>query len=104
VVPHYEIGSDESGYTITAQMPGVATENLSLGLEDRKLTLTGSSVPLEFEGYRRAYGEFTTVDYEAGFRLADDIDTDGISAQLENGILTVTLPRMTAVRKTISVS
>jgi HSP20 family molecular chaperone IbpA len=93
VVPEYQILRKEGGYEIRAELPGVAERALEITVKDRLLTLKGQTAPLEFEGLRASYSEFTAVDYAAGFRLSDDIDDESIGAILKNGMLTVSLPK-----------
>jgi len=94
VVPEYTANNLEGGYEIRIEMPGVREEDLDITVKDRLLTVRGQTLPLSPEGLRPVYAELSEVDYAAGFRLSDDIDDEAIGASLNNGLLTVTLPKM----------
>jgi len=76
-----------------ADLPGVTSENLSIDLNDRVLTLTGNIEPFE-----NADEEDLVIEYEVGqyyrqFTLSEIIDEDKIEANLGDGVLRLTLPK-----------
>ena len=82
------------GITLTAELPGLAVEDIDLRVENDTLTLKGER-KLEREdkreGYRRverSYGSFSRT-----FSLPDTVDTERIKAESKNGVLKVFLPR-----------
>jgi len=93
VVPEYRIHSDDSGYRVLAEMPGVDQSDLEIQLESRLLTITGKTTTPFFEGFENVYNEFSSYDYAASFKLAEDINSDAIEAKLINGMLEVRLPK-----------
>ena len=92
--PRVDIREDKDALIITAEIPGVEKEKLSVEVRDGVLTLSGTkereSVSGENGVYRaeRLYGEF-----KRGFVLPDEIDAAKIDAQYRNGVLQVTLPK-----------
>ena len=93
IVPDYLLHRTDEAFFIRTELPGVTTSGLDIQLKDRLLTVKGETQPVSFEGFNKVYGEYSTVNYAAGFRISDDIDEQGISAKLTNGILTINLPK-----------
>ncbi len=72
-------------------MPGVNKEGLKLTVEDNVLTLVGRRKPLS--EIALLYQESAPADFRRQFTLDSTIETGKITATLEQGILTVTLPK-----------
>jgi HSP20 family protein len=69
-----------------------------VSLEDGVLRVEGR---LDFSGYASmepVYTEYNVGHYARSFSLSDKIDQDNIDARLEDGVLTLTLPRSPAAR------
>ena len=92
--PSVDIFEDDQALTIVADMPGVPSEQVTIDLRDDVLSLTGVpsvSVP-EQEEY--ILHEYTTGKYFRQFTLSEVIDQENIKANLSNGVLRVTLPKV----------
>ncbi|GAA5495018.1 hypothetical protein Rhal01_01188 [Rubritalea halochordaticola] len=83
----YQIFSTPEGWSIRTDLPGFEKSELSLHFEDNALHLRAEKAP-EAESKRPAV--------EHRFALGEEVDTQGISAKLENGVLEITLPRKEA--------
>jgi HSP20 family protein len=97
-------GNDE--YVIRMDMPGVEAEKLDVSLENQVLTVKAER-NLEFpEGYKAHRREMPPrVDLRRSFDLGRTVDTAKIGARLDNGVLTVTLPKSeTSLPRKIEVS
>lgn len=103
-VPRYEIYSREGGYEILAHMPGVQADGLSVELENRTLTIKGSAAPLDLEGFKPLYTEFAFADYEAAFRIPSDVDDEKVTANLDRGVLSLSMPLRGRESKAIKVN
>lgn len=90
IVPPVDIYEEEHAYTLKADLPGIAKESLDISLDNRELTITGKCAQNTAES---SYAEFSVNDYKRSFTIDDDIDAKGITASLENGVLTLTLPK-----------
>jgi len=77
-------------------MPGVAKDGLDISLEENMLTITGRRPP----GLSASllYRESEPADYRRVFELDPSIETGKISAQMEQGILSLTLPKAEKVK------
>ncbi len=88
-----DIKETDEAYIVEAEMPGVKKENVELICEKGVLTITAKTneeKTEEKQGYirkERVSGELTRR-----FEI-EDIDEEKISAKMEDGILTVTLPK-----------
>ena len=77
-------------YLLSMDVPGVTKEDINIEVADSRLKISGERRDLfEEEGCtQEGYGRF-----ERAFGLHSDIDTTGIAAHCENGVLTVALPK-----------
>jgi len=96
VQPRVNISETKDGYVLEAEMPGVAKEGLEISLEDNQLTITGRRQP--DPSANLLYRESDPADYRRSFELDPAIETGKISAQIEQGILTLTLPKAEKVK------
>jgi HSP20 family molecular chaperone IbpA len=75
-------------------MPGVKAKNLNIDLRDNILTLDGDTESLEGINESDILREYNTGDYFRQFTLSKDIDQSSIEADLNNGVLRLTLPKV----------
>ncbi len=96
-VPAADVADDGEGFRIVVDMPGVTREGLEIELEKDVLRVRGKRPATESESLlvngRRAH-----LDFKRSFALGKDVDRDGIKARLENGVLTIDLPRRAEVK------
>ena len=97
IKPRVNILENREGYVISAEMPGVAKDGIEVTVEDGHLTIFGRRSEPTREG-SPLHLESRQVDYHRVFDFADDIDTNAISAKLNQGILTVTLAKREQVK------
>lgn len=91
LVPAVDIFEADDCLTLVADMPGVEKEGLEINLEKGLLTISGT-MALESRG-RALLREFSTANYHRQFKLSEHIDADKSSADLRNGVLTLTIPK-----------
>jgi len=97
-VPRVDIYETADAIVLTADMPGVDEKSIDITLEKNVLTITGTVVPLQFEGHTMAYSEYDVGDFERAFTLSDEVDRDKIEAAVKNGVLRVTLHKAEKVK------
>jgi len=97
-IPAVDIFENEKQVTIVAEMPGVPLEAIDVNLEDDLLTITGTKQPEEMAGARLLLQEYETGHYLRRFTLAETIDREGVSAALNDGMLTIVLPKALPVK------
>lgn len=91
LVPSVDIFESDETLTLVADMPGVGKEGLDINLEKGVLTLNGT-VEMEEHG-KPLLREFSSANYYRQFRLSEYIDAEQTTAELENGVLTLTIPK-----------
>jgi HSP20 family protein len=74
-------------------MPGVEKKNVSIALENDVLRIDGQIDFSNYQGMEPVYTEYNVGHYTRGFTFSNKIDRDKISAQLDSGVLTLTLPK-----------
>ena len=91
--PNVDILESDTEIVLLADMPGVATDDVSIDLRDGVLTLSGDVKPWEDKEESNVLIEFRIGKYYRQFTLSKSIDQDGIEAKLENGVLRLSLPK-----------
>jgi HSP20 family molecular chaperone IbpA len=94
-VPRADIYETDEAIYVVADMPGVDESSLDITLEKGVLTLNGTVEPEAPEGYSLAYAEYRVGDYTRSFSLSNEIDQGAIEATLKDGVLRLTLPKVT---------
>jgi len=92
-VPATDIFETDDALTLIMEMPGVEKKDVSIVLEDDRLRVEGQIDFSKYQGMEPVYTEYNVGHYARGFTLSGKIDRDGISAQLDGGVLTLTLPK-----------
>jgi HSP20 family protein len=95
-LPAVNIYETDDGYTLEADIPGVNREGLEIHLDQNELTLVGRRQV--FNGGTVHYRESAEGDFRRAFELDPEIDTDKIAARVDQGVLTLHLPRREAVK------
>jgi len=97
VAANVNIFETQEGYVLQAEMPGVGKDGLEITLEGTEITITGRRSPEPVVG-EPLFRERNTADYRRVFELDPAIDTAKVSAKIEQGVLTVTLPKSERVK------
>jgi len=92
--PTLDLGATDKAYTLNVEIPGVDEKDVVLEIVNDTLTIRGEKKQekeekdKDFYRVERAYGSFQRV-----LSLPEDVDQDGITAQVKNGVLTIQMPR-----------
>jgi len=97
VAPHVNIFETKDGYVLEAEMPGVNKDGLEIMLEGNELTLVGHRGNDAAQG-EALFRERQLADFRRVFELDPAIDTAKVSARIEQGVLTLTLPKSERVK------
>ncbi|HTG98929.1 MAG TPA: Hsp20/alpha crystallin family protein [Vicinamibacterales bacterium] len=94
--PPIDVYETQDRYVVAAEVPGLAREHIDLALEESRLTIRGQRIDrnpnaedaVHFHQVERGHGAFART-----FDFASKIDIESVSADLTNGVLTITLPK-----------
>jgi len=84
--------------TLFAEMPGVKPDGVDLRYENGELVLHGRLAPREARDRRPLLREYEEGDFHRTFSIHESIDAGRIEAECKDGVLTVHLPKVEAVR------
>src|SRR5581483_7099616 len=87
----------KDGYVLEAEMPGVSKEGLEITLEGTELTITGHR-QLQPPPGEALFRESQESGFRRVFELDPAIDTAKVSARMEQGVLTLSLPKSERVK------
>jgi HSP20 family protein len=94
VAPASEASGGAEAYIITVELPGVAEDDIHLSVSEHVLTLQGEKrMSREESGESWYFSERAYGTFSRSFRLPPDADGDRVSAELKDGVLTVTVPK-----------
>ena len=97
LVPEVNIFETGEGYVVEAEMPGVPKDGLEITLADGEITIIGRRLS-EPAGGEILFRERPAADFRRVFELDPAIDTTRISARMEQGVLTLELPKSERVK------
>jgi HSP20 family protein len=103
-VPPVDLHETADAYVVTAELPGLMRENLHIEMMDGRLTLSGlrperESTCEQYHRVERGHGSFSRA-----FQLPLPVDAERITAELHDGVLTVTCPKSAEPTRRISIS
>jgi HSP20 family protein len=93
-VPVTDIFETNAALMLALEMPGVDRENIDVKLESGVLTIEGTIDFTKYEGMYPVYTEYNVGNYARTFELSSDIDQERISAELKDGVVMLTLPKL----------
>jgi len=97
VSPEVNIFETKDGYVLEAEMPGVSKDGLEITLENNELTIVGHRNQENVPG-EPLFRERTGASFRRVFELDPAVDTGKVSAKMEQGVLTLTLPKSERVK------
>jgi HSP20 family molecular chaperone IbpA len=93
-LPNTDIYETEDALTVVMEMPGVEKSNVEVGVEDGVLKVYGRIDFSKYEGLQPVYTEYNIGHYARSFRLSSKIDQTKIGAQMNDGVLSLVLPKV----------
>ncbi|HKJ05698.1 MAG TPA: Hsp20/alpha crystallin family protein [Geopsychrobacteraceae bacterium] len=96
LTPAVDIFETDEKLVLVADMPGVDKDGLDVSLEKGILTLKG-----EMKSAKKGqllFHEFSSDNYYRQFKLSEEIDMEKASAELKDGVLTLTMPKSEAAK------
>ena len=97
ICPAATVLETADGYTLEVEMPGVSKESLEMWVENNELTILGRRSMPAVEG-TRIHQESRPENFRRSFELDPSIDAAKISAKIEQGVVSLTLPKAEQVK------
>ncbi len=93
-VPAADIYEGEHNLMVVLEMPGVEKKNVDVRVEDAVLDVEGRLDLAKYQGLQPLYTEYNIGHYARSFRLSSKIDQSKIAAEMKDGVLSLTLPKV----------
>ena len=93
-VPAVDIYETSEEYVVMAEMPGCDPKGIDVQFEGGELSIYGRVAPRQIPQTGWLAREFGIGDYHRTFNVTESIETEKISAEYEQGILTLRLPKV----------
>ena len=97
-VPYGDIFETDDALTVVLEMPGVEKQAVNIALENDVLRVDGQIDFSKYEGMEPVYTEYNVGHYARSFTLSNKVNQERISAQLDDGVLVLTLPKAKQVQ------
>src|SRR5205085_1892585 len=97
IAPPATVLENADGYTLEVEMPGVSKENLEMWVENNELTIVGRRSLPSVEG-TLLHRESRSENFRRTFEIDPSIDAGKISAKIDQGVVTLTLPKAEQVK------
>ena len=97
ITPSASVVEAGDGYTLEVEMPGVNKDGLEISVENNEVTIFGRRSRPGVEG-KLIHRESRPENYRRTFELDPSIDADKIGAKIDQGIITLTLPKAEHVK------
>ena len=100
--PVADVSEDDKAYKICAELPGLEAEDVDISINNDTLIIKGEKRQEQerkeqnYHMTERSYGSF-----QRAFTLPDGVDRDKITADLKQGVLTLTLPKSAEAQKPV---
>jgi len=95
--PNVDIRDTGGAVVLDADIPGARADAIDVTFEDGVLAVHAAVAPREMPG-RTVRQEYGIGNYRRSFRLGEGFDASQITAEYRRGVLSVSVPRLAAVR------
>ena len=92
-VQNTDILETDDALTVVMEIPGVEKQNVDVSIENDVLRVEGRIDFSKYGGMEPLYTEYNVGHFARAFTLSDKIDQQQITAQLDDGVLTLTLKK-----------
>jgi len=95
--PRFDIFENDNELVLYGDLPGVSQQDLDIRFESNILEIHGQVEPRNNDR-QTVYSEYGIGDFYRTFAIGESVDTEKISAELKNGVLTLHLPKTEEVK------
>ena len=93
-LPNADIYETPSDLQVVLEMPGIEKNNVDIRVEDGVLQVQGRLDLSKYSGLQPLYTEDNVGHYARSFQLSSKIDQSKIAAEMKDGVLSLTLPKV----------
>jgi HSP20 family molecular chaperone IbpA len=93
LLPPVDVIEDNTGITLYADLPGVSKDGLNVHVEANTLTVEGEVGIAVPEGMEASHAEVSVPRYRRVFTLSKELDSEKVSAELNQGVLKLRIPK-----------
>lgn len=97
-LPDMDIYETDATIVLVADMPGVAPAGVRVNIQNHRLLIEGDISASDYDSLSPLYTEYNVGPFRREFELGESIEQGEIEAHLADGVLTVTLPKVTKAR------
>lgn len=94
--PEIDILERADRFVIYADLPGVDEKSIDVRIDRGLLTLEAQLATVPDPGWHPLHTEYRFGSYHRDFRISQELDPNGVSATMRNGVLELTLPKSAA--------
>lgn len=93
--PRIDLSESDAAFAVEAEMPGVAKEDIKISVDGKRVSIEAEvkRTTERKEGEAVVYAERVAKKFVRSFMLSSEVDEARTVAKLENGVLTLTLPK-----------
>lgn len=95
ISPRMEVSESDQAFEVKAELPGVKKDDVKVTIERQRVTIEGESKREQErrESENLLYSERRSTSFMRSFSLPVEVDEAGAQARIEDGVLTLTLPK-----------
>jgi HSP20 family protein len=93
-LPNTDIYETPTELKVALEMPGIEKNNVVIDIEEGILRVQGRLDLSKYAGLQPLYTEYNVGHYARSFKLSSKIDQSKIAAEMKNGVLSLTLPKV----------
>ena len=93
-LPNADIYETQNELKVVLEMPGIEKTQVDVRVEDGVLHVEGRIDLSKYSGLQPLYTEYNVGHYARSFQLSSKIDQNKIAAEMNDGVLSLTLPKM----------
>ena len=95
------INESDTGYKLELVAPGFNKEDFKIDIDKKLMTISVQKEIEENKEQKQIRNEYSFQSFKRSFTIDDKIDADNISAQYNNGVLILNLPRKQEVKEPV---
>jgi HSP20 family protein len=95
VAPRINVSETDAAYQVEADLPGIAKEDVKISVDGKRVAIEAQAKQEteKQEGRKALLTERVVQKFARSIVLPQEVDSEAASAKLENGVLTLTLPK-----------